>query len=39
MEDLDVDGTKILKYILSCSGGMEWDDLAEDGDDYWTFVK
>ena len=39
MEDLDVDGKKILKYILNCSRGMEWDDLAKDGDDNCTSVK
>ena len=41
MEDLDVDGRKILKCVFKkwVVGGMDWIDMAQDTDMYWAIVR
>ena len=40
LEDLDLDGMLILKWILRKSdGGVEWIDLDQDMDGWWALVN
>ena len=40
LEDVGVDGRIMLKLIFKTwDGGIDWIDLAQDGDRWWVFVN